>query len=152
MRIAALQLFAALLCHAESAHVWHSRDMSRPLPAKGDIALEGLGNFGNHRANRVTRERSGQAEIHQRAADLFVVQAGEATLITGGRITGGKPTTPGEVRGAAIEGGQKQTIAAGDIVHVPAGVAHQVVLAPGGRITYFALKIDAPATLKLDPR
>jgi mannose-6-phosphate isomerase-like protein (cupin superfamily) len=113
------------------------------MPAKGNIALESLGNFGPYRANRIQRERSGEAEVHQRANDLFVVESGEATLVTGGRLANPKTTARGELRGPAIEGGQQQKVAPGDIVHVPAGVPHQLLLAPGGHMTYFALKIDA---------
>lgn len=138
-------LLVLALFASSAAQVWHSRDLQKPMPAKGNIALESLGNFGNHRANRIQRERSGEAEIHQRAHDLLVIQSGEATLVTGGRVPGAKTTTPGELRGPSIEGGQQQKLAPGDVVHVPAGVPHQILLAPGAHLTYFAMKIDAAA-------
>lgn len=127
---------------ASKASVWRSRDLqTRKAP------LESLGNFGHYRANFIHRDRTGQAEIHARAADLFVIQTGLATLVTGGRIPGQKATTRNEIRGAAIEGGESQTLAPGDIVHIPAGLPHQFVLAPGTQISYFAIKIDTSALL-----
>ncbi len=38
-------------------------------------------------------------------------------------------------------GGTKQEVAAGDVVHIPAGVPHQMLLPQGGTITYFVVKI-----------
>ena len=58
-----------------------------------------------------------------------------------GKMEGGKTTAPGEVRGTSIEGGEKQKIAAGDIMHIPPKTPHQVVLAPGTEITYYTLKV-----------
>ncbi|MDZ4797641.1 MAG: hypothetical protein SGI92_05725 [Bryobacteraceae bacterium] len=118
--------------------VWHSRDLQKLRPA----SLESLGHFGNHRANFIRRDRTGEAEVHVRTADVFVIQTGQATLVTGGRIPNAKSSTKTEIRGASIEGGQSQVLVPGDIVQIPAGLPHQFVLARGAEVTYFALKID----------
>jgi glc operon protein GlcG len=58
-------------------------------------------------------------------------------------VNDGKTTAPGEIRGAGISGGQKQALHTGDVVHIPPKTAHQVILAPGEKIEYLAVKVDA---------
>jgi mannose-6-phosphate isomerase-like protein (cupin superfamily) len=97
--------------------------------------------FGNHYAMLAHREGSGEAEYHESEADLFVVQTGMATLVVGGKLANGKTTAPGEIRGPSIDGGAKQRISAGDIVHIPSKTPHQVLLDAGKEFNYFVLKI-----------
>src|SRR3989442_841757 len=86
---------------------------------KDGIASETLGNWGNHLLLKTRREASsGQAESHEKQADLIVVQSGQATIVIGGKIVNGKTTAPNEIRGTSIEGGESQPLKAGDIVHV----------------------------------
>jgi hypothetical protein len=74
---------------------------------KNGLASETLGNWGNHLLLKTRREASsGQAEQHEKQADLIVVQSGQATIVIGGRILNGKTTAPNEVRGMSIEGGE----------------------------------------------
>ncbi len=75
------------------------------------------------------RSQSGQAELHDKFADVCVVIEGTATLVSGGKIVNGKTTAPGEVRGDSIEGGKEMTLNKGDIVHIPANFPHQLILA-----------------------
>lgn len=105
------------------------------------VALDELAKFGPDRALVVHREASGAAELHKTDADVIVVVSGVGTLIVGGTMPGAKTTAPGEVRSPSIDGGQKQKIAPGDILHIPARTAHQVLLEPGTQITYFTLKV-----------
>ena len=70
-----------------------------------------------------------------------MVVSGTATLVVGGTMPGSKPTAPGEVRAPSVEGGERQKIAPGDILHIPAKTPHQVLLDPGTQITYFTLKV-----------
>jgi len=67
--------------------------------------------------------------------------SGGGTLIIGGTMPGSKNTAPGEVRAPNVEGGEKQKIAPGDILHIPPKTPHQVMLEPGTQITYFTLKV-----------
>ena len=48
-------------------------------------------------------------EVHATEADLFYVIDGEATLITGGTVIGGRTTGPGQIRGSKVEGGDSIT-------------------------------------------
>ncbi len=63
-------------------------------------------------------------EVHTHEADLFYVIDGDATLITGGTVVGGKPTAPGQIRGSKVEGGLTHHLAKGDVMWVPAGAPH----------------------------
>jgi mannose-6-phosphate isomerase-like protein (cupin superfamily) len=107
------------------------------------VATEQLGKFGRHSTMVAYREASGEAELHESMADIFIVQAGEATLVAGGQIVGGKSTAPGEIRGESITDGVKRRIAPGDVIHIPANMPHQVLLDPGARFTYMVVKVDS---------
>jgi uncharacterized RmlC-like cupin family protein len=111
---------------------------------KNGLASETLGNWGNHLLLKTRREgSSGQAELHEKQADLIVVQSGHATIIVGGRILNGKTTAPNEIRGTSIEGGERQSLKAGDVLHVPAKTPHQVLLDAGQTLDYIVLKVDS---------
>ena len=111
---------------------------------KNGLASETLGNWGNHLLLKTRREAgSGQAELHEKQADLIVVQSGQATIIIGGRILNGKTTAPNEIRGTSIEGGERQSLKAGDVLHVPAKTPHQVLLDAGQTLDYIVLKVDS---------
>ena len=88
------------------------------------------------------REASGIPELHQKVDDIFVIESGEATLITGGTIVGPKTTAADEVRGQSIQGGTKRTISTGDFVHIPANTPHQFLVDEGKQITYAVVKVD----------
>jgi mannose-6-phosphate isomerase-like protein (cupin superfamily) len=105
-------------------------------------ASETLADYGHYRTMLAHREVSGGAESHEKTADLFVVEEGEATLVVGGEIVDRKTTAPGEVRGTDIRGGEQHPLGAGDMVHIPAGVPHQVLLEPGHGITYLVVKVE----------
>ncbi len=119
------------------------KNMSRTLSHKADARTsnEDLANWGADRALMVHRSGTGSAELHEHDSDLIIVISGSGTLVVGGTMPAAKPTAPGEVRGPSIEGGEKQKIAAGDILHIPPKTPHQVVLAAGTQITYYTLKV-----------
>ena len=56
---------------------------------------------------------------------------------------GAKSTGPGELRGTSIQGGVCKTLAAGDIVNIPAKTPHQTLVKAGQKITYFVVKVKA---------
>jgi uncharacterized RmlC-like cupin family protein len=123
---------------------WSAADlkaMSKPLSNKNDAhtSNEALGTFGQDRAMMIHRDASGIAELHETDADVIMVVSGAGTLIIGGTMPGSKSTAPGEMRAPAVEGGEKQKMAPGDILHVPPKVPHQV-LVDGAQITYFVFK------------
>jgi mannose-6-phosphate isomerase-like protein (cupin superfamily) len=64
-------------------------------------------------------------------------------IVIGGKIVNGKTTATNEIRGTSIEGGEKRTLKAGDIVHVPVKTPHQVLLDAGQTLDYVVLKVDS---------
>jgi mannose-6-phosphate isomerase-like protein (cupin superfamily) len=106
------------------------------------VATETLGKYGNSLAMVAHREGDGEAEVHGTVADYFVVQSGEAILVTGGEVSEGRTTQPNEIRGAAIQGGEKRKLQSGDVVYIPAAVPHQLLIAPGRQFTYFIVKVE----------
>ena len=120
----------------------HAAQLSQRLGADKS-ASETLANYGNYRTMLGHREGPGIAELHEKMVDLFVVQDGEATLVIGGEIVDRKTTSPGEVRGSTIAGGERRHLAVGDVVHIPAGVPHQFLVDPGQKFTYFVVKVES---------
>ena len=106
------------------------------------VAAEPLVNYGNHLTMIAHREGDGVAEFHAKQADLFVVQSGEATLVVGGEVVNPKTTAPDEIRGPSIKNGSKKMLHAGDVVHIPAKTAHQLLVKSGTQFTYFVVKVD----------
>jgi uncharacterized RmlC-like cupin family protein len=127
-----------------TAEQFRTREKVLHKTMKNGLASETLGQWGNHLLLKTRREASsGQAEWHEKQADLIVVQSGQATLLIGGKIVNGKTTAPNEIRGTSIEGGERQALKAGDIVHVPVKTPHQVLLDPGQTLNYVVLKVDS---------
>ena len=130
--------------------VWKSADLKAyaatlaPKMNELKVASQALADFGAYNAMMAHREGSGEAEWHDHAADFMVIQTGGCTLILGGTIKDGHSTGPGEIRGSSIEGGQSYAVAPGDMVNIPAKTPHQMMLPPGGQITYFVVKVVTP--------
>ena len=109
--------------------------------AKGS-ASETLEKYPHHYTMLAFRNRSGGGEVHQNFADLFYILDGRASVITGGEVVEPKTTAPGETVGTAVKGGTSQEVKAGDVVHIPAGMPHQMVIPDGQTVTYFVVKVE----------
>jgi len=120
----------------------HSEQLQQKMD-QGRSASETLADYGNHKIMLSHREASGLAELHERMADIFVVEDGEATLVVGGEIENRKTVSPGEVRGSGITGGARHRLGKGDTVHIPAGIPHQVLVDAGKKFTYFVVKVES---------
>ena len=88
----------------------------------------------------VRRDAPGEVEVHDALNDVLVAHEGKAEVLVGGRVEGNRQTAPGEWRGGKISGAKKYSLAVGDILWVPAGIPHQVVVAKDGSFTYLAFK------------
>jgi glc operon protein GlcG len=106
--------------------------------AKGGVLVDDS-NGRRYQVHTSRREKAGVAEVHTIDTDVFYVTSGSATLVTGGRMVGGKEIAPNEFRGDAIEGGETRRIAKGDVVVIPAGTPHWFK-AIDGPVTYYAVK------------
>jgi mannose-6-phosphate isomerase-like protein (cupin superfamily) len=100
-----------------------------------------LGDYKSHAIRLSIRTASGGAEVHAYYDDIFVVTEGKAILVTGGTVLDGKTEKDGETKGSGIQNGQSQTIAKGDIVHIPAGTPHQLTIADGNVFGAIVVKV-----------
>ena len=87
------------------------------------------------------RDTSGIHERHEQFTDIFVVQRGRARLVYGGTAEGERSSGPGEWRGGTIRGGTEAELKPGDIVVIPAGIPHQLLLPPHESFYYFVFKV-----------
>jgi mannose-6-phosphate isomerase-like protein (cupin superfamily) len=114
----------------------------RKLAALGDgTARETLKEYPQHSTLLCFRSRSGDVELHENFAVMFHVLDGRATMVTGRVRTGVALIAQGEIHGASIEGGTRHELRAGDVVHIPAGQPHQLLVAGEKTLTYLAVKI-----------
>lgn len=100
-----------------------------------------LGDYGTHMLMLSQRTASGGAEIHAHFDDVMLVMEGNATLITGGELIDAQAGSNGEIKGSGIRNGIAQPIAAGDLVHIPAGTPHQLQIAPGTIYSALVIKV-----------
>jgi mannose-6-phosphate isomerase-like protein (cupin superfamily) len=114
----------------------------KELAAEKGNASEILEKYPHHYTMLAFRNRSGGGEAHQNYADVFFILDGRATLVTGGDVVDPKSTGPGETLGASVKGGSQQELKAGDVVHIPASMPHQMVLGEGDTVTYFVIKVE----------
>jgi mannose-6-phosphate isomerase-like protein (cupin superfamily) len=100
-----------------------------------------LASYGNLALKLSVRTTSGGAEIHAHYDDLMIVQQGSATLITGGTVIDAKLGSGGETKGTGIQNGKSQIITVGDVVIIPAGLPHQLLIPPGTLYSALVAKI-----------
>ena len=145
--IVALSILFAQSGATPGVHVWKASEIAAKGKALGQkldaqkVASEVIATEGNRTFMVAHREGSGVAEWHEKQADVMTIATGEVTMIYGGTIVDGKTTQPGEIRGPSITGGTEVKLAAGDVLHIPAKVAHQMKLDPGKQVTYFVTKV-----------
>lgn len=103
-----------------------------------------LADYGTYRMQLSVRAQSGGAEVHAHWDDVMMVEAGSATLVTGGTVVDGTTNADGETHGAKIDGGQTQTLNAGDSVTIRAGTPHQILLPAGTVYEALVVKVHEP--------
>jgi mannose-6-phosphate isomerase-like protein (cupin superfamily) len=137
--------FAAGLRAAEPrVDIYTAKDiqaMGQALAKDGkSFAGRDLERYGNHYTMMAMRESTGSSELHQHEADIFVVESGRATIVTGGKIVSPHTQKQGEIRGSSISGGERHVLQTGDIIHIPAGVPHQLLIEKEP-FNYFVIKV-----------
>ena len=136
---------------AQFEHIMQSAPVSKETGKPGSFSSR-LFDGGTFSTAFIRLEKPDQPHAHGIWSEVFVVKQGSGTLTTGGKITGtlsnnsathgaiftdtdGKQTQgqaapparkvqPGDISGTAIEGGHDQKVSAGDVILIPAGVAH----------------------------
>src|SRR5215475_13605046 len=146
-----LLLFAVPFVPEESKFaLWtHAAIDSREAALKKNVATdhssrETLADYGDHRFRLLYRDADGFPEEHDKIVDVVMVHSGEGTLMLGGTMAGKKGSAEtGEYVGTALTGGESHPLAAGDIVHIPAGIPHSFLVPAGKHITYVLLQFPA---------
>jgi len=118
-----------------------AKQLQQLAAEKGNASVI-LEKYPHHYTMLAFRNRSGGGEVHQSFADLFYILDGRATVITGGEVVEPKTTAPGETLGTSVQGGTQQDVKAGDVVHIPAGMPHQMLVPTGKTVTYFVIKVE----------
>jgi glc operon protein GlcG len=88
------------------------------------------------------REGPGEVEYHEHAVDVMHVVRGTATVLTGGAMVDAREVAPGELRAAAVEGGDPHELSEGDVFAIPNGVPHQFTEV-SDPFLYFVVKVAA---------
>lgn len=126
---------------------------SSPVLLERAAYLRKMAKYGNGSASETIREyphysaelsfcgRTADAEVHHSHACMVHVLAGAATLVMGGKVNRVRSAGAGEMRGDSIENGARQELRQGDVVHIPAGVPHQLLIAGDKSITCLIVKI-----------
>ena len=109
-------------------------------PDDHQVRMNRVGSWGNHSLLAIRRDADGEAEVHDTQVDVIFVKSGEGTLILGGTVVEPRTTGPGEIRGKSIKGGVSKKIAAGDVIHVPAKIPHQMLVPKS--LTFEVVKVD----------
>lgn len=106
---------------------------------KGAFIAQGT----NYKVMTAKRDAPGEVEVHTKFTDVIYVVAGDATIIVGGQMVGGKSMDTDEPRGASIQGGQVRHLSAGDVIIIPAGIPHWINTVDPP-FHYFVVKIGPP--------
>jgi len=91
----------------------------------------------------MARKEAGLAEIHKQWTDVTTIRSGRGVLRTGQTLAGPRETSPGEWRGDAVQDGVERPLGAGDLVVIPAGLAHQVSPVSNDPLVYVTVKVPA---------
>jgi mannose-6-phosphate isomerase-like protein (cupin superfamily) len=91
----------------------------------------------------VRRDRDGEVEVHAKLADELIARKGHARIRVGGTVAGNRQTAPDEMRGGTITGGEVYDLNPGDVIWIPIGMPHQMLVKKGGSFSYMAVKFEA---------
>ena len=105
---------------------------------KGSVTLIDTNNF---KVMAGRRDAAGTVEIHELDTDIFYVLEGTATFVTGGQAIETTTTSPHEIRGKSIIGGDTRKLVKGDVIVIPAGVPHWFTEA-SGPFLYYVVKVS----------
>jgi len=118
--------------HVDAAKVAAALAKGGALVTASDFTVQGI-----------RRAGPGQVEIHEKETDIFYVTDGEATIVTGGTMVGGRQTAPNQLRGSDVKGGEARHLKKGDVIVIPAGVPHWFKeVSPS--INYLTVKVIKP--------
>jgi mannose-6-phosphate isomerase-like protein (cupin superfamily) len=148
LKLLAALFFATISTWAASdkVDVYSAQDLqaiSQSLAQKGaPFASKPLEKYGSSHYTMVAhREATGSAEVHEKEADVFLVVDGDASIVTGGKLVSPHTEKAGELRATSIDGGEHHPLTRNSVIHIPAGVPHQLLIEKGKPFTYFVVKV-----------
>jgi mannose-6-phosphate isomerase-like protein (cupin superfamily) len=109
---------AGYFANSDIQNIWQDLEARQVLNKR---VLEG----GTHSINvRIVTPKDAPL-VHASSLDIWLVQAGSATAVTGGELLDAKKRpNSDDVAGSAIKGGTEQPLKPGDVLYVPPGVPH----------------------------
>lgn len=110
--------------------------------ADNALVWETVGNYEGHSAYLVLRGKTSRAEIHETESDIQISVRGQATSVVGGELLEPESLPRKQIRGTSIEGGIRRDLSPGDLMHIPPGVPHQLLIDPATPYMYLLIKID----------
>lgn len=126
---------------------------SRPVLLERAAYLRKLARFSEGSASETIREFSGYSlmlvvllrsddpAIHETYGCTLTVLDGRAKMLTGGIIERTRRVGTGEIKGLAISGGAIRELYGGDVVHLPPGTPHQLLLTGDQTLSYLLLRV-----------
>jgi mannose-6-phosphate isomerase-like protein (cupin superfamily) len=109
---------AAYFSHGDMDTVWKELEENNAISKR---VVEG----GKYSINIRSIRETDAPLIHPNSIDIWIMEEGSAVAITGGTLVNPvKKPKLDDIAGTAIEGGTEHPFLPGDILYVPAGVAH----------------------------
>jgi glc operon protein GlcG len=121
---------------ANGAALFDERTVSRKF-ATGGLLLDA----GAYKLDAGRREAPGEVEYLAHTVDVMHVVQGSATVRTGGEMIGVRSAGHGELRADSVTGGHAHELGEGDVLAIPAGVAHQFTEV-SDPFLYFVVKVE----------
>ncbi len=100
-----------------------------------------LADYRHHNVQIIHRSGYTQPEIHTNKWDIYVILSGSGTARIGGERVNFSDDRPQAGQMPQLEGFEEFQVSAGDMLHVPARVWHQMLTEPGESITYALINV-----------
>ena len=126
----------------QSSHVDSVADRLERELGDQDMVWETVGNYEGHSVYLVLRGRTSRAELHETESDVQIGVRGNAVHVVGGELVDAESLPRKQQRGTSIRGGLQQTLGPGDIMHIPLGTPHQLIIDSTEPYMYLLIKID----------
>jgi uncharacterized protein GlcG (DUF336 family) len=108
--------------HMDGAAFFAAADVAERFRS-GGLLLDTAG----YKIDAGRREAPGEVEYHEHTVDVMHVLEGNGTVVLGGEMRDVREVGPGELRAAAVDGGERRDLKPGDVLAIPGGVPHQFV-------------------------
>jgi mannose-6-phosphate isomerase-like protein (cupin superfamily) len=130
-------------------------DQAKPDAALSDLQMRVIDIGGQNVGAAIVRRTRAEvnALVHDRIAEVYVVQEGSGTIVTGGTLVNPTASAPSGVigpssRGTSIASGTSARVGAGDVVIIPPGTPHMFSQLEGN-LVYVTVRFDPSRVLTL---